>query len=204
MDGIILELQANALDESISVEELLRKAYLVARKLQLKDFQIWIEDEQNGYNGKQVPEFRFIRGSYKALNPARGWIPLMLSPKIEATISKMPINFPLSQIENIYDKSDGTVTFKPNAEIQQLLNQSIDFPIDTAFCYHADSSEFYRILSTVRNKILEWAILLEENGITGQGLSFSEKERELARSSEVIIQYTNNFYGNIDNASFSQ
>lgn len=204
MEGIILELQANALDEKVSVEELLRKAYLVARKLQLSDFQKWIEDEQNGYNDKRVPEFRFIRGNYKALNPARGWIPLMLSPKVEATISKMPINFPLSQIENIYEKSDGTMTFTPNAEIQQLLNQSIDFPIDTAFSYHADSSEFYRILSTVRNKILEWSILLEENGITGQGLSFSDKEKEMACKSERIIQYTNNIFGNIDSASFTQ
>ena len=128
----------------------------------------------------------------------------MLSPKVEATISKIPISFPLSQIENIYEKSDGTMTFTPNAEIQQLLNQCIDFSVDTAFSYHADSSEFYRILSTVRNKILEWAILLEENGITGQGLTFSDKEKEKARKSEGIIQYTNNFFGNIDSASFTQ
>lgn len=204
MDGIILELQANALDENVSVEELLRKAYLVARKLQLKDFQNWVEDEQNGYDGKKVPGFRYISGSYKALNPARGWIPLMLSPKVEAVISKMPINYPLSQIENIYDNNNGTITFTPNAEIQQLLNQSIDFPFDTAFSYRADSSEFYRILSVVRNKILEWAILLEENGIVGQGLSFSEREKEMARNSEGITQYTNNFFGNIEKADFNQ
>ncbi|WP_031552706.1 AbiTii domain-containing protein [Oribacterium sp. FC2011] len=204
MKGIILELQTNALDEQITVEELLRKAYLVARKLQLKEFQKWIEDEQNGYAGKRVPDFRYIHGSYKALNPAIGWIPLMLSPKFEDLISKMPIDYPISQIQNLYNKNDGTISFTPNAKIQQLLNQSIDFPIDMAFSYQANSSELYRILSTVRNKILEWAILLEENGIVGLELSFSDKEKETARNSEGIIQYTNNFFGTIDEANFSQ
>ena len=31
-----------------------------------------------------------------------------------------------------------------------------------------DSSEVYRILSTVRNKILEWALLLEEKSLLAQ------------------------------------
>ena len=36
MGGIVLELQKEALDENISIESLLRKAYLVAKKLKLK------------------------------------------------------------------------------------------------------------------------------------------------------------------------
>lgn len=48
MEGIVLELEREALDENVSIEVLLRKAYLVARKLKLTDFEEWINNEQNG------------------------------------------------------------------------------------------------------------------------------------------------------------
>lgn len=50
------------------MESLLRKAYLVARKLKLSDFEEWINNEQNGYHG-EVPDYRMINVNYKAWNP---------------------------------------------------------------------------------------------------------------------------------------
>ena len=38
MDGIVLELQREAMDKNADVESLLRKAYVIARKLKLSDF----------------------------------------------------------------------------------------------------------------------------------------------------------------------
>ena len=58
-EGIVIQLQREALDENVDIETLLRKAYLVARKLQLKDFEEWISSEQNGYNG-DVPDYRTV------------------------------------------------------------------------------------------------------------------------------------------------
>ena len=55
MSGIVLELQREALDETVSTESLLRKAYLVAKKLKLEEFEDWLSQEQNGYVG-QIPE----------------------------------------------------------------------------------------------------------------------------------------------------
>ena len=49
MEGLVIELEKEALDEKISVESLLRKAYLVARKLKLKEFEDWIN------KGQKVP-----------------------------------------------------------------------------------------------------------------------------------------------------
>ena len=57
MEGIVYELEREALDENVSVESLLRKAYLVARKLKLSDFEEWINNEQNGYHG-EVLDYR--------------------------------------------------------------------------------------------------------------------------------------------------
>ncbi len=62
--GIVIELQREALEDNISIESLMRKAYLVARKLNLTEFEEWINQEQNGYKG-QVPEYRYIVGEIK-------------------------------------------------------------------------------------------------------------------------------------------
>lgn len=66
MGGIVIELQREAMDENISIESLLRKAYLVARKLKLKEFEEWINKEQNGYS-KEVPNYRNVAGEIKDL-----------------------------------------------------------------------------------------------------------------------------------------
>lgn len=62
----------------------------------------------------------------------------------------------------------------------------------------------YRILSTVRNKILDWALLLEESGIIGEGMTFSDEEKKKAQDTKVINNYTNNFYSKVSDVEMKQ
>lgn len=202
MEGIVLELEREALDENVSIEVLLRKAYLVARKLKLTDFEEWINNEQNGYEG-EVPEYRMIGGEYKALNPYRGWIPVVLTANVAKVIAKVPLYNSISSLCDVYNTSEGSISFTVGAEITEFLNNSSD-GFDTKFSFHSSRSEIYRIISTVRNKILDWALLLEENEIFGEGMTFTEKEKEIASTTKVINNYTNNFYGNASEVDISQ
>lgn len=59
-------------------------------------------------------------------------------------------------------------------------------------------------MSTVRNKILDWALLLEENEILGENMTFTEKEREIASNTQVINNYTNNFYADVKDIGIQQ
>ena len=202
MEGIVLELEREALDENVSIEVLLRKAYLVARKLKLTDFEEWINNEQNGYEG-EVPEYRMIGGEYKALNPYRGWIPVVLPANVAKVIAKVPLHNSISSLCDVYNTSEGSISFTVGAEITEFLNNSSD-GFDTKFSFCSSRSEIYRIISTVRNKILDWALLLEENEILGEGMTFTEKEKEIASTTKVINNYTNNFYGNASEVDISQ
>ena len=202
MEGIVIELEREALDENVSIEVLLRKAYLVARKLKLTDFEEWINNEQNGYVG-EVPEYRMIGGEYKALNPYRGWIPVVLPANVAKVIAKVPLHNSISSLCDVYNTSEGSISFTVGAEITEFLNSSSD-GFDTKFSFHSSRSEIYRIISTVRNKILDWALLLEENEIFGEGMTFTEKEKEIASTTKVINNYTNNFYGNASEVDISQ
>ena len=82
MNGIVLELQKEAMDKKADIESLLRKSYVIARKLKLPEFQEWIQCEQEGYGKKEVPEYRMIQGQLKALNPVRGWIPVVMDSAV--------------------------------------------------------------------------------------------------------------------------
>ena len=171
MEGIVYELEREALDENVSVESLLRKAYLVARKLKLSDFEEWINNEQNGYHG-EVPDYRMIKGDYKAWNPYRGWMPVILTPKMGRFMSSIPLHQSISSICEIYTSHENGIQFTLSAEINDLLNKSTD-GFKTQFVFNTSRSEIYGILSTVRNKILDWALLLEESGIVGEGMTFT-------------------------------
>ena len=200
--GIVIQLQTEALDESVDIETLLRKAYLVARKLQLKDFEKWASNEQNGYTDN-IPEYRIIDGEIKAWNPYHGWIPVVFNGKIADELGKMPIGNPISVICDAYKSNDEAIVFNLSGQLTEILNQNTT-AFQTKYSFHSSKTEFRKIISAVRNKILEWAILLEENGIVGDGLSFTEKEKQTALESHTINSYTNNFFATTDNAQIQQ
>lgn len=202
MEGIVLELERDALDENVSIEVLLRKAFLVAKKLRLTDFEEWINNEQNGYKG-EVPEYRMISGEYKAWNPYRGWIPVVLSSNLAKILTKIPLHNSVSTLWDVYMTSEGSVSFTVGAVVTELLNESSD-GFDTKFSFYSSRSEIYRIISTVRNKILEWALLLEENKIIGEGMTFTDEEKRKAKDTQIINNYTNNFYSDVSEIDLQQ
>jgi len=202
MGGIVLELQKEALDETVSIESLLRKAYLVAKKLKLKDFEEWINQEQNGYKN-HVPEYRNIRGEIKAWNPYNGWIPMILPEDIADEVLCIPLGLSISAMSDAYYSSKGTVHLTVNAALTKFFNNATDF-LPTKYMYFVSKSEIYRIMSTVRNKILDWALLLEENEILGENMTFTKREKEIASNTRVINNYTNNFYANANDFRIQQ
>lgn len=202
MDGIILQLQTEALNDSVDIETLLRKAYLVARKLKLKDFEIWITNEQNGYN-EGIPDYRTISGQIKAWNPYHGWMPVVMQGSLLDIASKMPIRLPISTISDAYNESDGSIALTVPGSISDFFNKNTDgFP--TEYRFYSSKAEMHKIISAVRNKILEWSLLLEENGIIGEGIDFSSFEKDVAAKSAIINNFTNNFYSNSDNTKIEQ
>lgn len=202
MDGLVLQLQAEALSDSVDIETLLRKAYLTARKLKLKDFETWITNEQNGYNG-EIPDYRIISGQIKAWNPYHGWMPVIMQGELSDAASKMPLRLPISTISDVYNESDGSITLTVPGAIADFFNKNTDgFP--TEYGFHSSKAEMHKIISAVRNRILDWALLLEENGIIGEGIDFTSDEKDMAAKSAVINNFTNNFYSSSDNTKIEQ
>jgi len=177
--SIVAELQREALDEKASVGGLLRKALVVAHKLDHADMATWIEHELNGYRGDRasIPTYRHLRGEAKVWNPYRGYQPLTFrgSGEFADKATKMPFDQPISEIEELgRGDSDGfACTYSPKLEAQFM--RAMDMPMQPSL--HFDKSQARGILDTVRNAILKWSLELQKKGVHGEGLTFSPQEK---------------------------
>ena len=205
MSSIVLDLQKEALDNNSDILNLLRKAYLIAKKLKLTEFEKWINNELNGYTKKEdIPKYREYCGELKAWNPYNGWIPVVLTD--DEWIKSLTYHEAfesISNLKNIYEKADkNTFVFQFNGEINHILSKCFDF--ETKFGLIVGTNQIYSTIEGIRNIILDWSIKLEETGILGQGLQFSSEEKELADNTPVINNYINNFYGIVQDTQIQQ
>ncbi len=89
-EGIVLELQRELINPQIRIYDLLLKASLIAEKLELKEIKDWINLEMEGYKGKEVPEYRILKGKPEYRHYLRGyWETLNVVAKDEENYKKI-------------------------------------------------------------------------------------------------------------------
>jgi hypothetical protein len=194
MSSVVVELQRESLDRNIPVSDILRKAFVIAKKLGLKEFEDWVNKELNGYeSGKDIPEYRVMNCQLKGWNPYHGWVSVIFpDPTYAEKLSNRTCGQSIAEIESLIENRDDTSFFQmplPH-EIHQLVCEAI--------CYTTEITSFVpytgliRILNAVRTIILNWALKLEEDGILGEGLSFTHTEKQTASAHAYQV---NHFYG---------
>lgn len=169
---------------------------------QIKKYDSMFDEEY----GEKAPELRNMIEEIEVLlqkreNPSK--IKMVLSADISDLVSKMPIPTSISELQDVYNSSEGTVCLSVNGTLTEWFNSNMDF-IPTKYQFFSTKSELYRIMSTVRNKILDWALLLEENGIVGEGMTFTDIEKKIAHNTQVINNYINNFYAEVSDIDMQQ
>ncbi len=183
MGSLIHELQKEAIDSKIRVSDLLRKALVVASKLDLKEFEGWIQKELHGYGDEKPPEYRIVNAELKVFDPLRGYIPVMSSdPAFSDTFSKRPLGLPIGELEDlIAERSDDRgvyFNFTPDLSSTLMKILHTDFIPSSIM----ERSAIFGILEKVRNTVLEWSLKLEKEGILGENLSFSNEEKQKAKN----------------------
>jgi len=203
MSSVVVELQRDALDRVVKVSDLLRKALVVARKLNLGEFQKWVEEELRGYmDAPDAPKYREVHGEVKLWNPYRGWIPVVFEdPRAADMYSKRACGVPIAELEEVREskRDDSTLAMPLPADAQARLSQKFGMP--TQVVLFVPRGSFIAILDAVRTIVLNWALKLEEEGILGEGLSFSREEQEAAARGP---QNVNNFYGPVQSPQIQQ
>lgn len=199
----VLKLQEMASSNSTDIEELLLRAKMISVKLGLSDISEWLEHELNGYPSDDlVPNYRIIKdASIKAYNPYVGWIPYHLGNLSERnkefyeSLTTVHINNPVSMLAE-YAKSDSTLYCELSSFMLDFLQKrgGCNFQI----AWSINPTLITKMLSNTKSKVLDWALLLENNNILGEGLLFSQEEKKEAAN--MTVNNINNFNGNVNNA----
>jgi len=195
----IEELIKEVQDQNVPVSSLLRKAKVLASKLEQTDFLNWVNSELDGYDDDDTyPEYRNLSGQIKAWNPYRGWIPVLFKKsEIEKTLSTRETKQSIPEIEELLSSKSGNYEMPyPASAANQILKNS---PVKTRVSLFIDSSTLVGVLNTVRNTIFDWALKLQKEGVKGEETEFTEREKEQAQNveSKYSIGSIENFHGNI-------
>ncbi|UEQ85921.1 hypothetical protein [Rhizobium sp. AB2/73] len=130
MVGLVEEIQADALNDSIPVSTLLRKVKVAAVKLKLAAVENWVDMELTGYSG-DLPDYRKLKGQPKAYNPIRGqWIPILdPDPEIQAVLSEGSTWQSIAEIEDLLKQdSKGMLQKALPPEIISVIRHGIRTP----------------------------------------------------------------------------
>ncbi len=202
MSSIVIELQKELLDKDCDVLQALRKAHLIASKLNLKEFDTWILNELNGYevNQELIPEYRKIYGQLKALNPYHGWIPVILQDsRLEDALCHRKLSDSIGAIIELYEKSKGHIVLTFSADVAAKLDSWCNAPFNTNYSLHVSKHHLKSIVEKVVNCLIEWTLKLEEKGIVGENMTFNESESASAKE----IPQQINYYGPVINGNIS-
>ena len=108
-NSLVLILQAEVMESNCDILNALRRAHLIASKLNLKEFDGWIQSELNGYppnDVAEIPDYRTVKGSLKAFNPYRGWISAQLNDdEIERMICEQKLWQSIGELQELYNES---------------------------------------------------------------------------------------------------
>lgn len=178
----------------------MHKAYFVAKKLKVTEFQEWLNNEINGYkNNEIVPDYRIGIGALKCYNPYRGWVSVLIEdPHEHQSISELKFIQPISELEKL-SLSNNNLRYQLSGSLILSLGHLCNNHTDYTLIF--SSAQIMKIISAVRKLILDWSVDLEERGIMGNGLSFTNDEQKKAQQT---INTNNIFYGDVFHPQIQQ
>jgi uncharacterized membrane protein YeaQ/YmgE (transglycosylase-associated protein family) len=199
------------MESSHDISDLLRKALLVATKLDLKEFQSWISKELNGYeNVAEIPDYRKIYGEVKVYNSVQGrYIPFIVdNAEIMNTIQQVNVCESIDSIRHAVElskKNDNILSYPFPPEITNILMSWQNSRFQAIPTQLVGANQLIAIIEKVRTRILEWSLNLEASGILGENLTFTQEEKRMAElNSGISINHFQGILGDIHGGAVSQ
>jgi hypothetical protein len=198
MASLVTGLQKDILNSKKSVTEILRTAKLISAKLGLKDVSALIEAELDGYgHGKSVPPYRVLRGgTLQFYNPYHGWLPAGDVGNYGQAIGQ-----PIAELEELAKGKAICIPVHNKFELSSLGGVGDDLVQQFQQRIVHSPVRLKGILEAVREQILNWAIELEQKGITGEDMTFDKEEKQKAQSQTFNIQHFTGVFGDVTNSS---
>lgn len=197
-NSLVLELQRESIKPNCVVSDLIRKSYLVAKKLHITDIEEWLTNELKGYpleNKDIIPEYRIIHLHIKG-KTHNSWVSATIPLEFNE-IEKFYCFFSVAEIEKLVANKEDYCYIKIHPSYQTILCQICQYETDFKGGFHKGT--LITILEQIKTKILDWSMELESKGIFGENLMFTKDEKQKANT---IIN--NHFHGNVNQSQIQQ
>lgn len=179
MTALVPELVNAAIDGSVSPSDLLRRALVVARRLAVPDLIDWISHELNGYYTGEVPHYRRVQGQLILENPINGPIPLFAPPDMAEQLSDFEVRQSVPELMQLaQNKTDIYSHFPANVEhgLMLMIREANGVAMRPALRF--STVQVQGVIEVVRSRVLEWALDLETKGVLGEGMTFTQQEKQ--------------------------
>jgi hypothetical protein len=207
--NLLREIQNAAIDGSSDLETLLRKCRVLAARLQNEEFKVWVQSELDGYrNGAEVPDYRhfhceayghFSGGFGRQLRNAQ--IPESCIPKdFREQLTNVDMREGVSAlVDSVSGCETGTLQMNWPAEAYRLFGDKIYQDMNLMQAWIAiPKSAVVGILSTVRNRILNFALEIEATNPDAGEATPDERPIPEERVSQIFNNY---IYGSVGSVS---
>ncbi len=193
----VLELQSLASDNTVDVVDVLFLAKAISFKLNLNDLAEWIEYELTGYpQGVELPDYRIAKGNIRYWHQyQRVWKTpnySSLSADVIDYFQTFSFNSSIAAISTLTDEESQELYMSMAPHLIAEMFASKEKPSDVRWFFSSSVAKL--IVTTVRSKILDWSLELESKGILGEGLLFTQREKDIAP-----MTINNNFNGVFNN-----
>lgn len=183
MSSLIRDLENDIL-ENKDILSILRKALIISKRLKLEEFEEWINSERLGYNDKtNLPDYRIIdceliedkiQGTLTLAAISRN-VPVKIEPQLDELARKLYLDYSISEIYNLCKTYDDQIRFNAPPVISEIL--------ENPYVYRAcHVYQLENIIQQVKDKLLDWCLDLEKQGIFGEDFSFTDDEKNNAKN----------------------
>ncbi len=203
--SLLREIQSDLANECEDVSRVLRKCKILAARLGSAEFAHWVDWELDGYPvDKSVPDYRCLSITYYASFMNHGWridkapVPLQIIPE------KYRDNFRFREFKDGIAKASSFMREKTVVMIQRpdlvpaLQGRMYPEMNCHGFWGEVPSTEFKQLVSTVKNRILDFSLRIEaENACAGEALPNTEP----VPMGKLQPMVQNIFYGSVGNVA---
>jgi hypothetical protein len=186
MSSLVEKLQREVQDRDITVSALLREAKVVAARLNLPETPAWIDQELNGYQPHAGGiAYRCVPNRWTSRRIGETvWKPIARGLN-DNGVAVDAISYTVPEIESYLSSSSGSETvvipwFSPRGVVP---DHPADFQIEIV------RSQLIKILDAVRNRVFDWSLELERQGITGHVLSLPHESPTLEEIEERLVAF---------------
>ena len=169
---LLEEIREGAVDTSTDLAQVLRRCMILAYRLGHEPFHEWVNQELNGYNGRdKIPDYRIApagikvnaaNSRFRVTNQAvhAGFFPVELHDAAQYFYCTQGV----AELETLQDRDNIRFSL-PAAVYGYIVNHLIDDNFGLTGAHHEVSPMVVRrVLSAVRNRIVEFTLSIEAEG----------------------------------------